>query len=530
MLTARRVRRAGARLACALALGLLVSCKQSPEDYVASASKYFDSADYKAAAIEAQNALQQRPQDAEARYLLGMSLLELGDADGAERQLSKAVDFGGSPERLYPALARALAESGSWDRLEAKLADKTVADPAGVAEIQAALGRAYLALGRPAEARGAFDRALAAHPDHDAARVGMARIVAIEGDTRRASSLVDAVLARRPAQPDALGLKAELALAQGQSDEAMLSLEALLRARPERSAARHALLSLLVRHGEFDRAARHLEDARKLALPDPRLAYWEALLALQQGRNDAARRAIQQARKVDPEHVPSLVVAAAIEVRAAAHDTAESLLRKALHRAPGHVVARRLLAELYLRTGRPDRALESLQPLIGSASVDAATLALAGEAYASAGDLEKAAAYFQRARNADAENTAVRTRLAQVWLAAGDHARAVQELEAVSRSSVPQFQADVVLVVHFLRVGEIQKALAAARALEAKQPGNPLTYRLLGAVHLARGEVTEARSAFERVLALHASDVTALVNLARLDADIGARANRARPF
>ena len=51
----------------------------SAEDHIPSANKFIDSADYKSAIIELKNALQLDSKSAEARFLLGLSLIHISE-------------------------------------------------------------------------------------------------------------------------------------------------------------------------------------------------------------------------------------------------------------------------------------------------------------------------------------------------------------------------------------------------------------------------------------------------------------------
>src|SRR5215218_1915772 len=79
--------RAGAILPVCAAL-VLAGCaaKEDPAAMVASGKAYMAKADYKSAAIQLKNALQKSPGLGEARFLLAKSLLESGDAFGAETE------------------------------------------------------------------------------------------------------------------------------------------------------------------------------------------------------------------------------------------------------------------------------------------------------------------------------------------------------------------------------------------------------------------------------------------------------------
>src|SRR6185295_8304994 len=74
------------------AFGGLVGCaKQDATAFLTSANAYMAKGDYKAAIIEIKNALQREPDNGDARLLLATSLLESGDAAGAEAEVRKAI-------------------------------------------------------------------------------------------------------------------------------------------------------------------------------------------------------------------------------------------------------------------------------------------------------------------------------------------------------------------------------------------------------------------------------------------------------
>jgi len=514
-----RAARPIAALTLALTALLTTACgsDESPQALVASAKQYLAKKNHAAATIQLKNALQQNPDNAEARYLLGVSLVERRHFILAERELRRAVELNYPTERVYVPLARALLESGRADAVVAEFADKTVPDLETQAELQTSVGRAQLALGKPEEARAAFARALAAKSDYDQAKLGEAQLLAIGGNLSDATRIVDEILVKSPVDPNALLLKGEFLLAQGKRDDALAAFEQSAAASSHDGVARYALVSLLIDMREFEKAAAHLVQAREVTPGDLRFDYLGAVLAFREGRYAAARDAILRVLISAPEHTPSLVLAGAIEYQAGAFVQAEGYLRKALARAPRQILARRLLVAAYLRRGQPDRAMDALKPLLSQSAADPITLQIAAEVYLANNDLKAAMQYLDKASVNGANNVAARTRLAQLRLSSGDADRAMRDLEAISESDPGAIQADFVLVLGHLKRNERDQALGAAKRLEKKQPKNPLGCNLTGVVHLARGELGEARASFERALELAPTYLPALRSLALLD-------------
>src|SRR5437868_1564237 len=81
------------------------------------------------AIIELKNLLQQNPESAKGRHLLGKALLDSGDLAGAEIELRRAWELGAPRDELAPLLAQTLLLSGQSRKLIGEFSDQTLADP-----------------------------------------------------------------------------------------------------------------------------------------------------------------------------------------------------------------------------------------------------------------------------------------------------------------------------------------------------------------------------------------------------------------
>src|SRR5215210_1532079 len=132
----------------AIAAATMAGCGgPEPEALLASGKDYLAKNDRNAAVIQFKNALQQNPRFAEARFLLGKALLESGDFAAAEKDLRKAMEYNYPAEEVIPPLARSLAVLGRHKEVIDEFSKAEIANPVGKAELQAALGRAFLGVG-----------------------------------------------------------------------------------------------------------------------------------------------------------------------------------------------------------------------------------------------------------------------------------------------------------------------------------------------------------------------------------------------
>ena len=111
---------------------VLTACgaSEDPAELTASARQYLEKDDAKAAIIQLKSALQQAPQSAEARFLLGRALLASGDAGGAAIELRRALDLKHPPVEVVPELARAMLAQGETRELTEKFGETSVPDQA----------------------------------------------------------------------------------------------------------------------------------------------------------------------------------------------------------------------------------------------------------------------------------------------------------------------------------------------------------------------------------------------------------------
>jgi tetratricopeptide (TPR) repeat protein len=146
--------------------------------------------------------------------------------------------------------------------------------------------------------------ALVARPGDPRARVGEARLLAIDRDLPGSMKVVEEVLAKTPGNAEALALKVELLLARNEREPAKQTLAQIIRSEPRNFQARYALITLLIDERGFDKAWAEVDAMKQAAPRDLRTRYLESLLAFSQGDAAKAKEPILEVLKVAPEHLP----------------------------------------------------------------------------------------------------------------------------------------------------------------------------------------------------------------------------------
>lgn len=501
-----------------LTLAAVMGCSpDDPQSLIAKAQEYRQKSSFRAAIIELKNVIQKNPNHAEARYLLGISHNDIGDFRSGEQELRRALALSYDPTKVIPALGKSLLMMAQFQKVLDEVNLQADASGTVQAEILTLRGLASIGLGRISDGRELLEQALAKQPEFAGALLGQAGLAAGERKLDEASRLLDRALASAPKSIDAWLMKGDLSRMSADQAGAAAAYQKVLDLNPENVPARLNVASLLIAGGKFDEARKQIEQVRKLA-NSPMVHYTQALLEFRQKNYRAAREAVQQVLKVAPDHVPSVLLAGSIELEQGFHAQAQAHLTRVLERAPNNLAARKLLISSLAKSGEVQRAIEILQIGLKQAPDDGALLAMAGEVYMQTNDFAKAAEYFERAVKNDPKSAEARTRLGLSRMATGDTDRALADLEsAVQLEPAEKYQADIALIMSYMKQRNAPQALKAMRSLEEKQPNNPLTYNLKAGIYIFNKDTANARKNLERALALQPTYVPAALNLAHLD-------------
>jgi len=460
-------------------------------------------------------ALQKASDHPEARYLLGVTYLDLSDFQAAETELRRAIDLG--YERAKVDLGKSLLGMGRYQNALDEVPLSASAAASVQAEVLTVHARALLGLGRNQEGRELLDQALVKQPEFSEALIVQARLAARDESMEAASQLIERALVSSPRSLDGWMMKGFLARSRGDQPSALTAYQKVIEISPEVLHARVSLAEIYIDARNFDVAQKQLQQVRKVAPNHTQAGYLLALIEFRQKRLPAAREAVLQVLKGAPNHYPSVLLAGAIELSLGSHEQAQKHLLRVVERAPAFLYGRTLLVSSLMSSGQVQRAIEVLRPGLEQAPDDSALAALAGEVYLHGNDFSRAAHYFEKAVKLDPKSVDGHTGLGRSRIAMGDTERALANLETAVQLDSDKYRAEFLLVALHYQRGDFDRALQAMQSLEKKQPNNPWTYNLKGMIYNSKGDETGARNSLERALEIKPDYVPAAINLAQLD-------------
>lgn len=361
----------------------------------------------------------QHPDFAEARRLLGGTKLALGDAAGAETVLREAAAIEPPWPPSLTMLGELLLNSGRHAEAEAFLlraATATPADPraawmlarhyndrqrpaqalsvaapfcaAGhlVPELAAQHVAALVALGRGAEAVDLYQNALTRAPTDVAAASALA--IALQSENRHAEAeRVSRRAIGRGCRSAALHhARARSLVAMGEFERAEAALRDCLQLEPQRVDAHDDLARLVwMRSGDTAEATAMLDQAIARFGNDD--ALWAAKAAVLQGSGDARAAHACLAARVDRATAPpALLVRAGLAALEFDPKAALDLAERALRALPTDTAARKLKVAAGLGVGDADGALSLCETLRNEEPDDQYLIALQTTAWRILGD------------------------------------------------------------------------------------------------------------------------------------------------
>ncbi len=390
-----------------------------------------------------------------------------------------------------------------------------------------------------------FEQGLQEDPQSRAGRLGLAETYQVAGRFSEALPLVDRLLHEEPNDLRAWKIRAEVHRALGHDAEVVYSLKAILLLDPHNAGALtekyelqakrgqtadayESLSELLavggsesenpavwIDHGDLAAAlgktdesnasyerAQHLDPGRSLEVITRR-----ARVRLQAGRPDLALEILDSTQVLDPsDHsdrtLPYLLLRAQVLNTLERPGDAQATFEAVRKVAPGNVEATDGLARCLLDAGKPEEARTFLREIMPTQTPREELFLLLSEAEAAIGSLPFATEVVRRGVEALPRSLPLWMRLGELhvrqesWDKAADaYAHAI----ALSRSD-PELLLRAGFVAE--KLGHSHEALTLYSRATELAPGNKYAWSSQGLALLALGKPDDARTSFDRALAL----------------------------
>jgi tetratricopeptide (TPR) repeat protein len=307
-----------------------------------------------------QEALQIKPDYAQAWYNLGNALLQKGQVDEAITHFQKALQIKPDYAGAYNNLGYALLQKGQGDEAIAHFQEALQIKP-DYAQARYNLGYALLQKGQGDEAIAYFQEALQIKPDYAEAWYNLGYALFQKGQVDEAIAHYQKALQIKPDDAEAHNNLGNALLQKGQVDEAIAHYQKALQIKPDDAEAHNNLGCVLLQRGQVDEAIVHYQKALQIK-PDNAKAHnnlGSALLI--KGQVDEAIAHYQKALQIKSDDAEVHNNLGYILLQKGKVDEATVHFQKALKIKPDYAEAHYNFGNALLQKGRVDEAIAQYQ-------------------------------------------------------------------------------------------------------------------------------------------------------------------------
>jgi cellulose synthase operon protein C len=504
---------------------LLAACGQvsfTAEEHIQRGLEFERQGNLNAASIEYRNAFQRDPTEGEGRFRLGMLLLRIGDAAGAEVELGRAQELGWDPDQLrLPLLEAALLQGRDEQVLdETRLIEGYPVEQ--VPEVLVLRGAAYLLRGQPDEAELAFREALKLDDDWAEALLGMAHVQVSIDDHAGARSWVLRALDADPALGRAWELLGDLEYHEGRYPEAEAAYAKGIETRepPLMPRFKRALTRLAM--GDLEGANHDASVLERDFSQHPVTSYTRGLIAFREERYRDAQTAFEESLLHSENYMPAVLELGSTHLRLGNAAQAETHFRRYLTHVPHSTRAAVQLAQVLVEQGRVADARRLLESSVTHVQEQEAELAALNAYVALAGsDVERGRALLVSLSESQDTSRDLKEWVGSQLIRHGDREAGLATLREAAASESGEVSADRNLILLELQAGNFEEALRGGHALSEREPEQAEPWNYIGAALVGLGRVDEARAAFARGLEIEPGYVPIAMNLASLELQAG---------
>ena len=504
-----------------ISVGGITGCEQGREysesEHIQRAKVFQDKGEWAAAVIEAKNALQQNPQNAEARWLLGDLYSSLGLGREAEKELDQAKALGVGEEALKVPRGRALLAQGLYQRVLHEIQPGQNSSKANISRVLELHGSAMLALGKIEDGCGKYEEAVAMDPRHVQAYWGQARCGLMRGNWAVAIEAGNKALAVDDKNGGSWAVKGDIERARQDWTAAEKAYDRALELNKDSQGARLGRAQARIQTERLAEAEADIDSVLRASRSNPVAIQMKGVVRFRAGKYNEAKDAFEEALKLAPGLRSATFWLGLTNLVLKNGEQAVANFARVVQDFPAYAPARSLLALAYAQAGNQAKADETLVGLQKYQPTDPKSLALLGRAFMATGNVDSASMYFGKAVAAAPQSGEARLGLAATLIEKGSVDQAISELEQAVKSGAGGPRAEELLVISLLQAGRADEALAAADALRKKRPTDPLPLNLMGAAYMLKQDIKGARTSFELALGTPKSSVSAALNLAQFD-------------
>jgi putative PEP-CTERM system TPR-repeat lipoprotein len=494
---------------------LTIYLRRYPGDAVGTkllARLYLDAGNHAGAALLLEPLRRSSPNDPRILSLLATAYMQEGNYQGASELLDQAVRNSGGAADILTDFGVSLAGSGKGDLAIEQLRQAWAKDQKQT-RTGMILASLYLRAGQPKKALEVVETLAKNEPSNHAVLnlLGVARVAA--GDRAGGRKAYEQALAQNPGYQGAILNLSSLDQAEGKPDAARQRLLGLLKTDEKNTEAMMELASIEEKAKRYDEATRWLDRARV----DPKAAITAGTrLAELHLRTRAIDKALTVAKEVllrAPENVTTLGLLARVQLAKGDANSARQTLTDMARYANYDSAAQFEVARLQVAAGNDSGAAYSLDKALTTQPNFLPALVLRAEIEIRQHEFAKAEQRIKQIGEKSGGGTIALRLQGDLAMARGQQAVA---LTAYGSALKKDDNTEMALRLYRAHVaaGDLAKGVAFLDKWQKNHPDDAVVLRTVGDADRQLGDLTAARTAYEKILKLQPDDGQVWNNLA----------------
>lgn len=476
-----------------LALSLTACNKQSDEEILAAVSAKLNQGSVTEASIQLKSMLQDSPENAKARRMLGEIEASKGAALPAIKELEMALQLNEPFDEIIPHLAPMLYLAGETERLSQLIAQTENKNSDAYAALLAYDGIAFLEANNVDKADLRLEEAKAAAPKSHFTKLLDAYVTfSLFSNAEKAKQQSETLIDRPIVGPDALFLLGQIGTVTNDSASMVKAYEGYLAKRGADIRGAIMLANAYVTNGNYSKAEKIISPLLKENSQQPFLNYLKSVIAFQSKDFGTAQLSADRAIQNGYSNTSVRVIAALSALRLDKKEQAFANFDAIKDQLPPDSELRQIHGSLAIELGYFDDFFSSINDKTNITDLDALILQNANRQLLRVGDYQRANTLLDSVQKQQLSSP--RSLLARGMISLSlDDLSGIADLEAALALSPSSEDVNTALARAYLNTKEFTKALALAKAWQSTNAELPNGFLYEALIYEQQGKIDKAK-------------------------------------
>jgi putative PEP-CTERM system TPR-repeat lipoprotein len=461
----------------------------------------FRQAKYTEARDSLQEVLRIAPKHMPSILLFGAVAYELGSYEQAEKYATNFLEQ--NPDSVYARkmLVATQLKSDQLTRAQETL-KPLLSQEKPDAQTLALEGEVSLKTRDYVKAKEFFEKAIELDPKNTALRTQLGTIRLASGDSAGAIGDFEKAASQDPSSFGADTILIQTFLGKKEWDKAFQAIAALEKKQPKNPITFDLKGAAYVGKNDFANARKSFEQALALQPTHITAVMSLAQLDLKDKLPEAARKRFEDVLAKDKNNMQAMLALANIAAGSGKELEYVSWLEKAAKANPSALQPLALLANYYVQKKEPQKALRIARDAQTANPQNPDSLDLLGSVQFAADEKENALATYRKLVQLVPKSPVAHYKLASMQATVKDAAAARISFNKALELKPDYLEAQTALILLEMESGKPVEAVRIAQNIQSQSPKSPMGFALEGDVLMAQKKYPEAKSAYEKALAI----------------------------